>query len=155
MRMRRLRALGVQAYRLRETAPASTDAPAAAAEQNAPQASQPTSVQLPCVLVLPKHCPGSALDLVGRAMLAFGAEFARAPRVYAEADGVSGSVPRAQAYLVFGDAQARALGHTLPAEHMRDAEIVLLESPEAWTTGAAKRQAWLALKPLRRCWHGG
>jgi hypothetical protein len=149
-RTRRLHAMGVQPFRLRGAA---TDAPIRelAADNGAP--AQPTRsivIQAPCVLVLPHGCDRRQLDLVGRAMHAFGPDFARAPRVVTDAGGIADTPPVASAYVVFGELQAHALGHVLPADVMRQAEVVLLATPDRLSEGTAKRQLWLALKALRR-----
>lgn len=146
-RSRRLRALGVAPYRLRgASSPKGVCAPLPASGQS-PDA---VPVHARCVLVLPDPCPPRALDLVGRAMHAFGADFARAPRLRVQSGGLTDAPPHAAAYVAFGEAQARALGHVLPTAVMRQAEVVLLDAPQSLHAGAAKRQLWLALKALRR-----
>ncbi|KGI78736.1 hypothetical protein [Oleiagrimonas soli] len=152
-RHERLRALGVTPYRLRaprgvEAVPAEPSIiEAAVAPTATPRAAGAT---VPCVLLLPAGCPPRTLDLIGRSMHAFGADFARAPRFSVSTEGVLDTPPTARAYLAFGDAQARALGHVLDADVMHAAEIVLLDLPEALHAGASKRRLWLALKALRR-----
>ncbi|GAB3031520.1 hypothetical protein GCM10027285_12850 [Oleiagrimonas citrea] len=153
-RHERLRALGVTPYRLRS----SRDA--AAAPESALVAAEPVAVGtaatnssnavVPCVLLLPSACSPRTLDLIGRCMHAFGADFARAPRLAVGESGTLDTPPVARAYLAFGDAQARALGHVLDAEVMRAAEIVLLDAPDALHAGGAKQRLWQALKALRR-----
>jgi len=65
-------------------------------------------------------------------------------------------VPRAPAYLVFGQAQAHALGRALTAEAMHDAHIVLADAPaEILAQAAAKRRLWLAMRTLRRALGAG
>jgi hypothetical protein len=60
-------------------------------------------------------------------------------------------VPRAQAYLVFGEAQAHTLGRALPSDVMRDAHIVLADAPaDLLRQAAAKRRLWQALRSMRR-----
>ena len=60
-------------------------------------------------------------------------------------------VPHAPAYLVFGQAQAHALGRALPAQVMRDAHIVLADAPaDILAQSVAKRRLWQALRTLRR-----
>jgi ABC-type lipoprotein export system ATPase subunit len=100
--------------------------------------------------VLPQGCNTRELDLVGRALNACGATFARAARVTVS-EGQLGHVPEAQAYLVFGEAQAHALGRALPAAAMHRAQIVLADDPASvLTSAAAKRRLWNALRTLRR-----
>ena len=114
----------------------------------------PATVEAPaarCIVVLPAQLPPRTLDLLGRALHAAGAGVARAGRILV-ADGEPQSpVPHAPAYLVFGQAQAHALGRELPAPVMRHAHIVMVESPEAILAGAeGKRRLWAALRQLRR-----
>ena len=62
-----------------------------------------------------------------------------------------GDVPEALAYLVFGEAQAHALGRALPAAVMHQAQIVLADEPAwCWRSAGAKRRLWSALRSLRR-----
>ena len=149
-RLRRLHALGITPYGLRsalgESAPDTGAEPGPAQDRVAPASDDP----IPCVLLLPAECPQRTLDLIGRSMQAFGAAFARAPRLPVTAQGLGQAPPRARAYLAFGEVQARALGHVLDAGAMRYAEIVLLDKPEGLHAGEAKRRLWLALKGLRR-----
>ena len=65
-------------------------------------------------------------------------------------------VPHAPAYLVFGQAQAHALGRALPAKVMRDAHIVLADAPaDILARGSCKRSLWHALRSLRRSMAAG
>jgi hypothetical protein len=106
------------------------------------------------VVVLPPRCAVRELDLLGRALSAFGPQLARAPRIEA-VDGAM-RVPHAPAYLVFGQAQAHVLGRALPAEVMRDAHIVLADAPsEILTQASSKRRLWLAMRTLRRALGAG
>ncbi|MBU6249410.1 MAG: hypothetical protein KGN77_16875 [Xanthomonadaceae bacterium] len=114
----------------------------------------PAAVEAPaarCIVVLPAQLPPRTLDLLGRAFHAAGAGIARAGRILV-ADGKPQSpVPHAPAYLIFGQAQAHALGRELPAPVMDRAHIALVESPETIITGAeGKRRLWAALRQLRR-----
>lgn len=60
-------------------------------------------------------------------------------------------VPEARAYLVFGEAQAHALGRKLPAAVLHRAQIVLADEPAlVLTSAAAKRRLWNALRSVRR-----
>jgi hypothetical protein len=66
-------------------------------------------------------------------------------------DGQLLEVPAADAYLVFGEAQAHALGRTLAAEVLQRAQIVLVDAlATVLTEPAAKRRLWTALRRLRR-----
>ena len=104
-----------------------------------------------CVVVLPEGCSTRELDLLGRALNACGAMLARAARVTVKQGQLAAGVPAARAYLVFGEAQAHALGRSLPADVMRDAQIVLADEPALVLTRAdAKRRLWNALRSLRR-----
>ncbi|HUB91733.1 MAG TPA: hypothetical protein VMA74_18585 [Dyella sp.] len=142
-RARVLRALGVVAWRRR-----AASAPAAAAVPSVEPSSLPAKASV--VVVLPPGCAVRELDLLGRALSAFGAQLARAPRIEA-ADGDAMQVPHVPAYLVFGQAQAHALGRALPAQVMRDAHIVLADTPaDILTQASAKRRLWQALRSLRR-----
>ncbi len=148
LRDRRLHALGVTPYVLRGRRPADvTDAVEAPVEASTGAAS---SAVLPCTLLLPATCTPRELDRIGRILHAFGADFARAPRVQVPAGGLREAPPSARAYLAFGEAQARALGQMLSAAAMRDAEVVLLDAPGALGQGAAKQRLWLAMKALQR-----
>lgn len=106
---------------------------------------------VPCVVVLPEHCSVRELDLLGRALSAAGAWLARAARVRVKAGELAADVPTARAYLVFGEAQAHALGRAMPAAVMNQALVVLADEP-ALVLGdaAAKRRLWSALRSLRR-----
>ncbi|MGP1667744.1 MAG: hypothetical protein ACTS5I_17965, partial [Rhodanobacter sp.] len=104
-----------------------------------------------CVMVLPSGAGTRELDLLGRALSAAGATLARAARVMVSAGQLAAEVPAAGAYLVFGEAQAHALGRGLPASVMQHAQIVLAdELSQVLTQAAAKRRLWLALRTLRR-----
>jgi hypothetical protein len=104
-----------------------------------------------CVVVLPEGCSTRELDLLGRAFNACGATLARAARVTVHGGQLAANVPEARAYLVFGEAQAHALGRTLPAAVMHQAQIVLADEPALVLTHAdAKRRLWSALRSLRR-----
>jgi hypothetical protein len=118
-----------------------------------PAASAPAdaSAGVACVVVLPEACSTRELDLVGRALSACGAALARAARVTVQGGQLAADVPEAGAYLVFGEAQAHALGRSLPAAVMHRAQIVLADEPAlVLTSAAAKRRLWSALRSLRR-----
>ena len=103
-----------------------------------------------CVVLLPAGCSPRELDLVGRALMACGAALARAPR-FEVSNGQLPSAPEARAYLVFGEAQAHALGRELPAAALSRAHIVLADEPAGILASAAgKRRLWNALRSLRR-----
>ncbi|HEU4670021.1 MAG TPA: hypothetical protein VFR91_04915 [Dyella sp.] len=139
-----LKAMGITPWVRRERG---ADTVAAAPAQ-APMAEPPAAR---CIVVLPAALPARTLDVLGRALHAAGAGIARAGRVLV-ADGQPQSpVPHAPAYLVFGQAQAHALGRELPAAVMGQAHIALVEAPEALFAGAeGKRRLWAALRQLRR-----
>ncbi|HKT27580.1 hypothetical protein [Dyella sp.] len=148
-RARVLRALGVVTWQRRTVA----EAAAAASPVQATEA-QPLPSNASVVVVLPRGCAVRELDLLGRALSAFGPLLARAPRIEALDDSMQ--VPHAPAYLVFGQAQAHALGRALPAQVMRDAHIVLADAPaEILTQAPAKRRLWQALRTLRRALASG
>ncbi|SFW36115.1 hypothetical protein [Luteibacter sp. UNCMF366Tsu5.1] len=140
-RQRLLGAMGITPWRLRvggvapepEVAPANDTARGGSAV---------------CVVVLPAGCSERELDLVGRALRAYGAVTGRAARLEVGERGL-GDVPAARAYLVFGEAQARALGRDLPAAVMSAAQIVLVDTPSAILVDpAAKRRLWNGLRAL-------
>lgn len=107
-----------------------------------------------CVVLLPAGCSPRELDLVGRALMSFGAVLARAPRIEV-ANGQLPAAPEARAYLVFGEAQAHALGRELPAAALSRAHIVLADEPAGVLASAAgKRRLWNALRSLRRALTG-
>ena len=146
-RVRVLRALGVVPWQRRVVA-AELEAITSAAV-----AEVPTNTNV--VVVLPKGCSVRELDLLGRALYAFGPQLARAARIEA-GDDDNMQVPHAQAYLVFGQAQAHTLGRALPAAVMRDAHIVLADVPaEVLSQAAAKRRLWQALRTVRRALAAG
>jgi hypothetical protein len=110
-----------------------------------------SAVGTACVVVLPEGCSTRELDLLGRALNAGGPLLARSARVTVDAGQLAAGVPSAQAYLVFGEAQAHALGRSLPAAQMHQAVIVLADEPALVLTNAgAKRRLWSALRSVRR-----
>lgn len=143
-RDRVLRALGVTPW-VRRAMPAGeatrTDSPARGSSAS----------EVACVVVLPQGCDTRELDLIGRALNTGGAVFARAARLVVSDGQLPADVPAAQAYLVFGEAQAHALGRALPAAVMNRAQIVLADEPALVLTRAdAKRRLWNALRSVRR-----
>lgn len=149
-RARVLRALGLVAWQRRSAG----EHPPAAAPVTAAAQTQSLPVSAGVVVVLPPGCTVRELDLLGRALSAYGAQLARAPRIEAAAEAMQ--VPHAPAYLVFGQAQAHALGRALPAQVMRDAHIVLADAPaEILAHASAKRRLWQALRSLRRALAAG
>lgn len=145
-RDRLLRVMGVTPWRLR-SAPAMPEMPVDAAN-DAPRG------RVDCVVVLPANATERELDLVGRALRGRGPVLGRAPRMHVDAQGLTG-VPVARSYLVFGEAQARALGHELPAAVMSEAQIVLVDPPAAIVAdAAAKRRLWNGLRALGRTLRG-
>lgn len=142
-RERLLRALGITPWVRRQAAPAPIIAE--------PIELAPSPVATgECVVVLPAGCAPRELDLVGRALMTAGAIVARAPRIEV-AGGQLASAPEARAYLVFGEAQAHALGRELPAAALSRAHIVLADEPaQVLTSAAGKRRLWNALRSLRR-----
>ncbi|HEY4144255.1 hypothetical protein [Pinirhizobacter sp.] len=139
------RLLGLSPMRLRSRGPTvadSTMAPAATSAADMPGAA--------CVLILPAGCGAAALDMLGRAVQAYGPVLARAARIEVR-DGRLADVPAARAYLAFGSEQAQALGRELPAAVLAAAEVVLVDPPTALQgDGAAKRRLWTAMRAVRR-----
>ncbi|PWK84711.1 hypothetical protein [Fulvimonas soli] len=147
-RARVLRALGLTPWTLR--LPASAEATPAGAPSPADAIAAAR-----CALLLPGGCAARELDLLGRALLAAGAELARAPRIMVVDGRPAGALPELPAYLVFGPAQAQALGRELPAAALNAAQIVLVDEPAQLLAGAAgKRRLWTALRQLRRALAG-
>ncbi|HET6806972.1 MAG TPA: hypothetical protein VFH59_16175 [Frateuria sp.] len=145
-RTRVLRVLGVTPW-VRRTTTASPAEAAEAAEAVATPVPSPAS----CLVVLPEGCAARELDLLGRALAAYGPEVARAGRILVKDGRPVTAVPPVRAYLVFGQAQAHALGRELPAAVMNHAQIVLADAPhEVLAGGAGKRRLWTALRQLRR-----
>ncbi|TCI11456.1 hypothetical protein EZM97_19525 [Dyella soli] len=142
-RERLLRALGVTPWVRRVPAvPVVAGEPAAAAVASGAPGD--------CAVLLPAGCSARELDLVGRALMAFGPAVARAPR-FEVTQGQLPAVPEVRAYLVFGEAQAHALGRELPAAALARAHIVLADEPAGvLASGAGKRRLWNALRSLRR-----
>lgn len=136
-----LRALGIMRWVRR--------APGAQAQAAPPVAdSQAASA---CVVVLPADCGTRELDLLGRALAAYGVALARAPRIAVRDGHLTAAVPPVRAYLVLGQAQAHALGRELPGAVMNRSQIVLADEPaQALADGAGKRRLWTALRQLRR-----
>ncbi|MGH8158644.1 MAG: hypothetical protein ACREPQ_11040 [Rhodanobacter sp.] len=143
-----LRALGVTPW-VRRVAPAAPIEHAGPVQAGSPLAGAPADVV--CVVVLPEGCSARELDLLGRALNACGATLARAARVMVSAGQLAAGAPEARAYLVFGEAQAHALGRSLPAAVLHRAQIVLADEPAlVLTSAAAKRRLWNALRSVRR-----
>jgi hypothetical protein len=148
-RERLLKVMGVTPWRLRLG-----EASSGSAGQPANDGPAPAGDRVSCVVILPAGASGRELDLLGRALRAFGPVTARAARLEVGERGL-GDVPAASAYLVFGEAQARALGHDLPAAVMSAAHIVLVDTPAAIVTDpAAKRRLWNGLRALGRALRG-
>jgi len=140
-RTRLLRALGVTPWVRR----APVAVPAAAPEP------APAAAPASCVVLLPEGCGARELDLLGRALAAYGPGLARAGRILVRDGRPTVTVPPVRTYLVFGQAQAHALGRELPASVMNQAQIVLADEPQqVLASGAGKRRLWTALRQLRR-----
>jgi hypothetical protein len=147
-RARVLRALGVTPW-VRRALPG--DAACVTEPGRAVDVTADIAAGVACVVVLPEGCSTRELDLLGRAFNAFGALLARAARVTVSGGQLIANVPEARAYLVFGEAQAHALGRTLSPAVMQRAQIVLADEPALVLTRAdAKRRLWSALRSLRR-----
>lgn len=147
-RARVLHALGITPWQ-RRMPPAETASLALATPGTTP-APVPTGASSACVVVLPAGCSARELDLLGRALTSYGAVLARAARVTVRDGQLVGAVPAVPAYLVFGEAQARALGRELPSAVTAQAQIVLVEEPAQLLSAAAKRRLWSAMRQLRR-----
>ncbi|HET8764550.1 MAG TPA: hypothetical protein VFM52_04965 [Rhodanobacter sp.] len=141
-----LRALGITSWRLRQPA-AGTPAPPGDVAGDTTR----------CVVLLPAVVGTRELDLLGRALTAAGAALARAARIRVPADAdAEVAVPQAAAYLACGEAQAHAIGRSLPAQATAAAQIVLVDPPDRLLRDAgAKRRLWIALRTLRRALAAG
>lgn len=143
-RARVLRALGLTPWQRRQAA---ADGAAPPTVEAAPSATTSTD----CVVLLPAACDTRALDLLGRALTSAGAALARAARVRVQPGEAELAVPQARAYLACGEAQAHALGRSLPMQATAQAQIVLVDEPASLLgDAAAKRRLWIALRTLRR-----
>lgn len=141
-RARALRVFGITPWQLRAATPSIVAS-----------AAPPTAVPhgAACAVVLPAGCAARQLDLLGRALTAYGAELARAARITVADGQLGGALPAVRAYLVFGQAQAHALGRELPAAAMHQTQIVLVDEPaQVLGSAAGKRRLWSALRQLRR-----
>jgi hypothetical protein len=148
-RARLLRAMGVTPWVRRDAPPVERESDAAAEPARVAEAAAGH-----CVVLLPAGCDPRALDLLGRALTAFGPSLARAARIEVR-DGKLAAAPLARAYLVFGETQAHALGRELPAAMLQQAHIVLADEPATiHASGAGKRRLWNALRSLRRALAG-
>lgn len=140
---RLLKVMGVTPWRLRAVAPGGSSADAV---DELPVSGEHAA----CVVILPAGCDERERDIVGHALRAFGAVTARAARLEVGDRGL-GPVPPSATYLVFGEAQARALGHELSAAQQGAAQIVLVDTPlRILTEAAAKRRLWNGLRALGR-----
>ncbi|WP_291195597.1 hypothetical protein [Frateuria sp.] len=141
-RARVLRALGITPWARRAAAVAEPAVSPSVAATVAPAS---------CVVLLPEGCASRELDLLGRALAAYGPELARAGRIVVKEGRPHAAVPPVRAYLVFGQAQAQALGRELPAAVMNQAQIVLADEPQqVLASGEGKRRLWTVLRQLRR-----
>ena len=142
-RERLLRVMGVTPWRLRVGDAAPVDDIPSANEAGVGE-------HVGCVVILPAGSSARELDLLGKALRAFGPVTGRAARLEVGERGL-GQVPVAAAYLVFGDAQAHALGRDLSAAALSAAQIVLVDPPSAVLADpAAKRRLWNGLRALGR-----
>lgn len=142
-RGRVLRALGLTPWQRRQVA----DVEALVADEAPPSA----AASADCVVLLPAGCDARELDLLGRALTSGGSALARAARVKVQPGEEEIAVPQARAYLACGEAQAHALGRSLPMQVTAQAQIVLVDEPARLLgDAAAKRRLWIALRTLRR-----
>ena len=143
-----LQAMGITPWVMRERAQAQPQPVAIEPGATVVREAQPSGR---CVVLLPAGADARALDLLGRALTACGAEIARAGRIRVADGQLSDTVPHAPVYLVFGQAQAHALGRELPAAVMSEAHIALVDEPGPLLFGAdGKRRLWAALRQARR-----
>ena len=147
-RERLLRVMGVTPWRLRvgDVAPADDIQPSNEAG---------LGEHVGSVVILPAGSSARELELLGKALRAFGPVTGRAARLEVGERGL-GQVPVAAAYLVFGEAQAHALGRDLSAAALSAAQIVLVDPPSAVLADpAAKRRLWNGLRALGRAFVTG
>lgn len=144
-RARVLRALGVSALRLRT---GSADLAASQPGVIPEAASLPGA--LACVAVLPDGMAPRSMDVLGRALQAFGAHFARAPRIKVSHGEPTQAMPLAHVYVILGQAQAQALGRVLSAAQLQVAQVLLVDAPDRLHLASGKRQLWQVLKRARR-----
>ena len=143
-RARALRALGLTSWQRRQVETGS-------AMPLADDEPLPAAANADCVVLLPAACGTRELDLLGRALNCAGAVLARAGRVRVQTGEAEVAVPQARAYLACGEAQAHALGRSLPMQVTAQAQIVLVDEPARLLGDtAAKRRLWIALRTLRR-----
>jgi len=143
-RARVLRALGLTPWQRRQAAGDGAMSPL-------DDESLPAIANADCVVLLPATCGTRELDLLGRALNSAGAALARAGRVRVQPGEAEIAVPQARAYLACGEAQAHALGRSLPMQATAQAQIVLVDEPgRLLGDAAAKRRLWIALRTLRR-----
>lgn len=143
-----LQAMGITPWVMRERALAPPEPVVIDSGATSTRAARPSGR---CVVLLPAGVDARALDLLGRALTACGAEIARAGRIRVTDGQLSDAVPHAPVYLVFGQAQAHALGRELPAAVMSEAHIALVDEPGPQLFGAdGKRRLWAALRQARR-----
>jgi hypothetical protein len=146
-RVRLLRALGITPWTRRALA---SGAVSKVGMDSAAEPGAEAAAGSACVVVLGAGNSTRELDLLGRALNACGAALARAARVTVSA-GQLHEVPAASAYLVFGEAQAHALGRGLPVAVMQRAQIVLVDDlAQVLIDAGAKRRLWGALRRLRQ-----
>lgn len=150
-RQRLLRALGVTPYGLRARFRPDQDGVDAGDAVLATPSTTSADASA-CVLILPGDCNARDRAHVQQIMQALGGVFAQAPQVDVDADQLQSSPPHARAYLAFGEAQARALGRSLPVDVMAQAEVLLLDVPGALRKADGKRRLWQAVGGLRRHW---
>lgn len=142
-RERVLHALGLTPWQRRQVA--------AAGPAVADEAPPTVAAGADCVVLLPAACDARELDLLGRALTSGGPVLARAARVRVLPGEAEITVPLARAYLACGEAQAHALGRSLPMQVTAQAQIVLVDVPARLLgDAAAKRRLWIALRTLRR-----
>lgn len=142
-RTRVMQALGLVPWQRRQAPPP------AVVEEDASVV--PAGMDAACVVLLPDGCGTRELDLLGRALNSAGATLARAARLPVRAGQGELDVPVARAYLACGEAQAHALGRSLPMQVTAQAQIVLVDEPARLLREAtAKRRLWIALRTLRR-----
>jgi DNA polymerase III psi subunit len=143
-RMAVLAAIGIDLYRLR-TVDAKGEALAAQSAVGEPER----------LVVACAHGAGRdarLARLLPQLLRSLGVADAAVRRIETAADGSLGALPQAPAYLMIGDATARACAAQLPIEQQNALTLVVIgaEPAAALRDTAAKRALWQQLKPLAR-----
>lgn len=103
-----------------------------------------------CVLVLPDHCDARQRTLLDRIVQALDRWVVPVERLGVAGGELATPAPRADVYLAFGEAQARALEQALPAAALAQAQVLQLDAPADLFRAAGKRRLWQAVRGLHQ-----